>query len=138
MNDLYTLFEQTSKKFWDSGFSNLSEQEKVVICIWELESQVGNGGFKQFFWQATVEASLNCIWALKLIDAHKIFEIVSEAYSAFPKDFPMEDLDERQEFIDEHEDKLETIWERLDNIFWNSEEKLNQLVKDYLIKKDKS
>ena len=84
--DLNTLFEQTSKKFWGAGFSKLSEREKIIVCIWELESQVRNGGFQQFFWQATEEASQNCLWALKLIKAQSTLEIVTKAYSVFPKE----------------------------------------------------
>ena len=46
---LIALSENPNVRFWRIDPAELSRSERTFLAIWELESQVNNGGFFQFF-----------------------------------------------------------------------------------------
>ncbi len=44
---LIALGERRVPRSWEGGCADLSEPEWTFVCVWELESEVNNGGFEQ-------------------------------------------------------------------------------------------
>ena len=47
-NVLIKISEHPATQFWKLDFNQLTQPEQVFRCIWELESEVNNGGFEQY------------------------------------------------------------------------------------------
>ena len=41
------------KQDQDLAFEGLSHQFRVFFCTWEVEAEVMNGGFNQYFWNSS-------------------------------------------------------------------------------------
>ena len=50
---LIRLAESPNIRFWRVDYDQLSFPERVFVLIWELESEVNNGGFHQYFLHLT-------------------------------------------------------------------------------------
>jgi hypothetical protein len=79
---LIDLSESTRTDFGKVDFSEQSEPQKVFSAIWELESQVNNGGFLQFFEYADADSAEYAPTALRAIGAQTCAEIVHRALRA--------------------------------------------------------
>ena len=51
------------------GFDGLSHAERVVACLTELEMEVNNGGFDQYYWNAPGDHTLETVAALRELGA---------------------------------------------------------------------
>src|SRR5687768_17181408 len=49
------LFDRlaTFEQHQDRAFEGLSHQFRVFFCTWEVEAEVMNGGFNQYFWNSS-------------------------------------------------------------------------------------
>lgn len=65
--------------FGKTDFATQREEQKVFSAIWSLESQVNNGGFKQYFESWDGETANFAPTALKAIGANACANIVSRA-----------------------------------------------------------
>ena len=65
--------------FGKTDFLTQQEEQKVFSAIWSLESQVNNGGFKQYFESWDGETANFAPTALRAIGAHACANIVSRA-----------------------------------------------------------
>jgi hypothetical protein len=50
---LVKFSESPNIRFWRVDYDQLSFEERAFGLIWELESEVNNGGFHQYFWNST-------------------------------------------------------------------------------------
>ena len=50
---LIKLAESREVRFWRVPYDQLTYPERVFGLIWELESEVNNGGFEQYFSNST-------------------------------------------------------------------------------------
>lgn len=46
---LLRLAESPNSRFWRVNYEALSRAEQIFLMIWELEAEVNNGGFHQYF-----------------------------------------------------------------------------------------
>ncbi len=106
-------------------------REVVEKLIDELEAEVNNGGFHQFFFNSAGDRTAETIHALNLIGATRTAAIVSQAAARFPGAMPLADRDERQ-------GQLESIspdgdeFEDLDEAFLAYEDDLAILTGSYV------
>lgn len=47
--ELDQIIERAHDKYWDKGFSSLTERARVVYSVHLVEFEVSNGGFDQYF-----------------------------------------------------------------------------------------
>lgn len=118
-------------------FDELTEPQKNFFFIQELEREVNNGGFNQYFYNLSGDYAMYTVGALKAIGANHTWPILQEAIDQFPGGNVPEDRDRRQAVLEEIEDSANEIWDTLEQKFFQYQDNLNQLNIDY-IKKNSS
>ncbi len=78
---LIGLSESEHTDFGRVSFAQQNQAQKVFSAIWELESQVNNGGFDQYFRSSDTEEILYAPLALGAIGALRCRAIVETAFS---------------------------------------------------------
>ena len=85
--------------FGKTDFLTQQEEQKVFSAIWSLESQVNNGGFKQYFESWDGETANFAPTALKAIGANACADIVSRALKIASVDPLPHDRDTRLKLV---------------------------------------
>ncbi len=87
---LIGLSESNRTKVWKEPFTLQSRAQQVFSAIWEVEAEVNNGGFKQYFYNNSTESAHFVAEALEKIGAPKTAEICKRAIAtAFPDGLPL-------------------------------------------------
>ena len=120
------------KSNYGENISLLSDGEKVVLFIENLEREVNNGGFYQFFWNSSGDHAQETLTALKSIGANKTAEIVSKAYAEWPDGNIPSDRMTRQNKLETIEDKSEETWNNCDSKFYEYEDDISSLLLIYV------
>lgn len=87
MADPETFLISVSERLWpiaNRRFSDLSRPERVFILVWELEAEVNNGGFSQFYFNSAADRARDTAAALRTIGAERTASIVDRANASFP------------------------------------------------------
>ena len=117
---------------WHVDFEELTDPERVFLCIWELEAQVNNGGFDQYFLNSSGRLLPYVVDALTTIGAIKMASIVQIAIDTAGRGIPWEHDAGRQDrviaFSQEVEDKLNALSEQ----FFAYPEDLTALLHSYV------
>jgi len=124
---LYSRIENSGSQSWDC----LNAGEKAAIAIWELDGEVNNGGFDQYFFNSSGDHALEAVPALKLVGAVKTEALVRKALTAFPHGVPSEDRDIRCEQLDRIEVGVPALWRDLEDEYYAEPEDLTELVFAY-------
>jgi len=112
-------------------FSELSPSERVFILVWELEAEVNNGGFNQFFFNSAGDRASATPAALRAIGAGRTAAIVDEANSSFP-DGPPADRAVRQGVLETIDPDTE-LFDELDQEFYGYPDDLSALLYRFVI-----
>jgi hypothetical protein len=110
----------------------LTEPQKIFYLNQELEIQVNNGGFKQFFFENCGEYSHETVDSLQAIKAYKTSAILQEAINQFPGKTVPKDPVLRDNLFEELSELCENKWNELDDKFFKYEEDLNLLNLEYI------
>lgn len=119
-------------RFWRLDFDDLSPAEQVFRAIWDLESDVNNGGFDQYFFNSSGDTAFAVVDALKAIGAQETARIVAEANGMFPGSSPPRDRDKRQVLLDALGPEQKAALERLDAEFFRYPDSLTELLHEYV------
>lgn len=111
----------------------LTEEEKTIVYIEELEREVNNGGFSQFFFNTSGNFTEEIIRALRIIGSTKFTEIVEKAITQFPNSYVPKDRTERQNILERIENEADPVWEKLDAEFYTYEEDIYALMQNYIL-----
>jgi len=76
---LIQLSESEQSEFGRVDFAEQSEAQKIFSAVWELESQVNDGGFDQLFRYGDIDAIAHAALALRTIGASACARIVERA-----------------------------------------------------------
>jgi Domain of unknown function (DUF4375) len=129
---LIGLSESPQTKFGKEDFASQSVPQKVFSALWEVESEVNNSGFSQYFLNRSAESAHFVVDALKVIGAPKTADICRRAIgAAFPDGLPesMEAIrSAAADFSDEVLEKLEP----LDQEFFSYPHNLTDLLFAYV------
>ena len=118
-----------SERLWpiaNERFSDLSASERVFILAWEVEAEVNNGGFNQFFFNSAGDRASATAAALRAIGAERMASIVDRANSLFPEG-PPADRSVRQNFLEGIDPDTE-LFEELDKEFYSYPDDLSALL----------
>ncbi|MGN6207397.1 DMP19 family protein [Asticcacaulis sp.] len=142
MNDTFTdeqmrMFllgtaERTDLDLWTTSVAKMSGPRQIFVLIWELESEVCNGGFWQYAYNGSGEGAPFVLGALKAIKANATFEIVSEALEIIGNK-PWHDWDARQAAIEAMDQEIRDKLEPLDQRFFAYEDNLSALLFQYIV-----
>lgn len=115
-------------------FGDQSELQQVFSAVWELESQVNNGGFHQYFFDTSGETAVRVESALIAIAARKAAAIVREAVALFPGGMPPSDMLERRRRLELADERVLARWNELDQAFFSYPDPLTDLLHAFVEK----
>ena len=113
-------------------YAALSPSERVFRSVWELEAQVNNGGFEQYFWNSSGRLAAHVPEALRAIGASHMAAIVDEAIAAVGADLPLMDDEQRQARVNDLAPAVRERLETLDQRFFSYPDKLTELLYAYV------
>lgn len=129
---LIGLSESPQTKLGKEDFASQSVPQKVFSALWEVESEVNNGGFSQYFVNSSAESAHFVVDALEIIDAPKTADICQRAVAAaFPAGLPESEEAIRSVAADFSDEVLEKL-ESLDQEFYSYPHNLTDLLFAYV------
>jgi hypothetical protein len=133
--DLDTYLCELSE--YGEALEKLSESQKVFYYNQELEREINNGGFDQYFYNSSGDYAHQAIISLQQINAIKTTAILQLAIDQFPNSIVPKNQSERWEILEKIEEKAGEVWEQLDKRFLEYEDNLYDLNIEF-IKKHRS
>lgn len=119
---------------YGSCVEKLSEAEMVFYLTVELEGEVMNGGFGQFFDNSSGNFANETEAALRRIGAEKTADIYKKALDALGGELPR-DRKERWKALEEREtEAVSALLAKCDGDFYKEDDDLNALLYDYVMK----
>jgi hypothetical protein len=110
----------------------IAAAQKVFSALWEVESEVNNGGFSQYFVNSSAESAHFVVDALEIIGAPKTADICQRAIAAaFPAGLPESEEAIRSATADFSDEVLEKL-EPLDQEFYSYPHNLTDLLFAYV------
>ena len=119
---------------YGDDFSKLTDHQKLFYLNQNLEREINNGGFNQFFCNSSGDNTHETILSLKAIGAGKTADILQKTIDQFPNKTVPKDRDERTEIVEKIEELADRVWNDLDKMFYEYEENLNDLNIEYVKK----
>ncbi len=99
------------------GTRALSPAERAIHFYGELEGEVNNGGFHQYFSNSSGNCALQTLAALRTIDAQELAALFERALAVFPSSRPAEDRRTRNEQMSRIPNEFEA-WSTHDEAFY--------------------
>ncbi len=94
---------------YGDDFSKLTEQQKLFYLNQNLEREINNGGFNQYFCNSSGNNSHETILSLKAIGASKTADILQKAIDEFPNKIVPRDRYERTKIIEQIEEAANEV-----------------------------
>lgn len=131
---LIQLAEHDKARFFKVAFEELTLPEQVFLCVWELEAEVNNGGFDQYFSNSSGDYARHVESALVAIGAKRMQKIVRQAIETVGEEVLAEDQEHRQErLLALDEERLERL-EKIDQLYYAYPENVTKLLFAYVQK----
>lgn len=100
-NYVVDMYDMVGKKCeYGDAMEKLNKHEMIFYIAQEVEAEVNNGGFWQFFYNSSGDLSNQVVAAFQAIGATQIAETCRKAVDAFGGSVPM-DREERQELMEQ-------------------------------------
>jgi hypothetical protein len=128
---LIKLSESPNIRFWRVDYDQLSFAERVFGLIWELESEVNNGGFRQYFWNSTGALAPYVVDALKAVGAVAAAGIAQQALALVGPDISWSDDAARKAHISQLSSQAKEQLHDLDQAFYVYPDDLTTLLYRY-------
>lgn len=115
------------------GAGALTDTERTVATVWQLEAGVGNSGFTGYFSSSRSDLAWNAVDALREIGAPQLAGIVTDANTiVFGRNPPPRNRIARRELIHALSEESRHRLAELDLAFENSSEDVDNLLEKYL------
>lgn len=119
---------------YGDDFSTLTSQQKLFYLNQNLEREINNGGFNQYFINSSGNSAHETVLSLKAIGADKTADILQKAIDQFPNKTVPKDRNERIETVVQIEEAADEVWDKLNYKFYEYEDNLNTLNMEYVRK----
>jgi hypothetical protein len=129
---LVKLSESDRTSFGRIDFHEQSQEQQVFSAIWELEGQVNNGGFAQYFTSADGYTANFAAVALQRIGANKCANIVARALRTVTSGPLPDGQTTREQIIDNLNQHAHQNLESLDQEFFTYPDNLTELLFEYV------
>ena len=123
-----------SKSEYGDNIEKLNPFQRTFLFVENLEREINNGGFNQFYFNSNGNFSQETVNALLEIRAEKTAEIVKKANSEFKSGTVPKDRTERQNELELIEGKAEKNWNKCDSEFYEYQDNLTELLIAFVIK----
>jgi len=131
---LIKLSESPTARFWRVDYDKLTIPEQVFLLIWELESEVNNGGFHQYFYNSSGALAPNVVSALKTLNAEATAEIAQRALNTVDNAITSwSDDAARHANINRLSPGTRQILENLDQEYYKCSDDLTPLLYKYVV-----
>lgn len=117
---------------WGDNLDRLTEPQKNFFFNQNLEREINNGGFNQYFHNSSGDYAHETLTSLQLIGADKTADILRQAIEQFPGSKVPNNIQERQNILEQIEGKANEVWEQLDEKFYTYVDNLNELNLNYV------
>jgi len=130
--DLIRISETVWAREAAEGVNALSPPERVFLCVWNLEAEVNNGGFGQFYMNSAGDNALETPAALREIGATKAAAIAEEANNLFGPSGPPRDRDARAQALQRLGTAATDALNALDARFYEYPDNLEELLRQFV------
>lgn len=117
---------------WGNNVGVLTEPQRNFYYNQNLEREVNNGGFNQYFFNSSGDFARETTESLKAIGAFKTAHLLQIAIDQFPGSDVPKDRGKRQEILEQIEEKANETWNDLDQFFYLYQDNLNSLNMEYV------
>lgn len=117
--------------FCGQHYNNWTETEKVVSVVLDMESEVMNGGFCQYFQNSAGDQWKDALISLFKIGAQKSAELLTKALSVFVDSKPSPIQEERQIVVNMLGSEQLEFLDTLDQEFYKYEDNIPLLIIGY-------
>lgn len=122
------------KSEYGDKLEKLNSSQKTFLFVENLEREINNGGFNQFYFNSSGDFSQETVIALLDIEAKKTAEIVKKANAQFINGTVPKNRIERQNQIELIEEKAQETWGKCDSKFYQYQDNLIELLIAFVIK----
>ena len=123
------------KSNYGENIEKLNSSQLTFLFVENLEREINNGGFNQFYFNSSGNFSQETVNALLEIGAKKTSEIIKKANSEFKSGIVPKDRTERQTELELIEKKnAEENWNKCDSEFYEYKDDLTELLIAFVIK----
>ncbi|QNN24642.1 DMP19 family protein [Planctomycetales bacterium ZRK34] len=130
--DMTQISELVFDRYDTVGHENLSQPERVFLCVWRLEDEVNNGGFDQYYFNSSGDQVHNAATSLEAIGAKHTASLVRQANALFGEAGPSPNRSIRQDQLDALSDAAMDILNELDDEFYKYVDPLDELLQAYV------
>lgn len=124
---------QLMEKIEKSGMETLSDEERYFYAAYELDNEVNNGGYLQYFDNSSGDLAYLVIDALQSICSSKVLKITKEALDIYGKTPSKKQEERAKEIIRITNNYEDNIWDKCDSHFYEIEdENIGALLMDYV------
>jgi hypothetical protein len=117
---------------YGDDYSKLTKPQKLFYFNQNLEREINNGGFNQYFFNSSGDNAHETVISLKAIGADKTADILQKAIDQFPDKKVPKDRDERNVILEQIEETSNDVWDGLDQEFYQYQDDLNTLNIEYV------
>ena len=114
------------KSNYGEDVKKLTFAERIFYVNMQLEAEVNNGGFLQFFFNSVGNYTNEIVTAMQEIGADTTSKICEKAISAFGFELPV-DREKREEMLEKATDKAESTLSECDVEFYKDQDNLLEL-----------
>ena len=127
---LLTILDIIQKKCdYGQKMDKLTDGERIIYLIGDVEGEVNNGGFSQYFFNSSGKYANEAISALKTVGAEYTSSLLEQAMKIYKNGPTSESRNEPEEDLTEdQEEKLN----ELDNKFYEYKDNLSKLQIEYI------
>jgi len=112
----------------------LNPSQRLLLIVENLEREINNGGFHQFYWNSSGEYANETVTALTNIGAEKTARIVKKANSEFSNGIVPMDREKRWNKMDSIDEKAKIVWDKCDSEFYDYEDNITELLIAFVLK----
>lgn len=117
-----------------NGWSKLTPAQQHVLALWEVDFEVRNGGFDQYFFNSSGDHYRTALEACRLVGAHQTLALLEQAAAPFGPQGPSPDQEKRIEAMAPFDAEQER--KRLDALekdFYRNEDRMEVLIARYML-----
>jgi uncharacterized protein DUF4375 len=126
------LGQLVGERAYTLGFDALSGAERVAFCIDELEREVNNGGFHQYFLNTSGNYAREAHAALVALGAPAMADLLAQAMDQFPSPGPPADQHARCVLLEAMGDDAFAVLVPLDRLFCDYPDDLAGALRRYV------
>jgi hypothetical protein len=130
---VYSVLEREDFRVLNTDSSRLTRGELVLRTLWEMETQVFNGGFDQYFWNPSGEGVPILRDALIAVQATEVLWIVDRALAVVPAEIDWKDHQSRRAVIEGLDDRAQGVLDSLDDEYYAQGDRLMELLEDFIL-----